>query len=131
MKRALLVACAAVVLMSGRPGDTAEAGVVQRLQATGTPVVGEENPFHVRSLDLRLGPRLGRSPAEASGRALVSLGVGVSERGVVQLKNSRTGVTCTMLIVPMGPNPDAGILGGHRGLVVDDMVRNSMSPCVE
>ena len=47
-----------------------------------------------------------------------------------QLTNKRTGVTCTMLIV-QGPEVDPGIHALSSGPVLDRIVNNVASPCVE
>jgi hypothetical protein len=55
----------------------------------------------------------------------------------LRLHNPRTGVTCSMLIVPMRPAVDAGIFPGAiapaapERRTADDIVRNQASPCVE
>lgn len=47
-----------------------------------------------------------------------------------QLRNRRTGVTCTLRILRIGPSMDPGIAGG-TGDLVDSIVNNGVSPCVE
>ena len=57
--------------------------------------------------------------------------------GFLRLHNPRTGVTCSMLIVPVRPAVDAGIFPGAiapaapESRTADDIVRNQASPCVE
>ncbi len=53
------------------------------------------------------------------------------EPGLVQLRNRRTGVTCTMLIVPVTPSVDPGMLVNASDHHLDPIVRNDLSPCHE
>ena len=61
----------------------------------------------------------------------------VQARDDLRLHNPRTGVTCSMLIVPVRPAVDAGIFPGaiapaaDERRTADDIVRNQASPCVE
>jgi hypothetical protein len=53
------------------------------------------------------------------------------EPGLMQLRNRRTGVTCTLLIVPVEPSVDAGMLVTTSDHHLDPIVRNDLSPCHE
>ena len=50
------------------------------------------------------------------------------QSGFMQLRNKRAGVTCTMLIVPVSPSLDAGILKPTPQLH-DPIVQNDSSAC--
>lgn len=50
-----------------------------------------------------------------------------------QLSNGRTGVTCTLRVVPAGTSTDAGMIRSlpQRRSHPDRILRNDLSPCVE
>jgi hypothetical protein len=54
-----------------------------------------------------------------------------AESGQHQLTNRRTGVTCTLRIVPMRESVDPGAVAGTGGGRPDPIVRNDVSPCVD
>jgi len=56
---------------------------------------------------------------------------GPARTKLLQLENHRSGVTCTMRIMQVNPDLDAGIVSGASGPHPDPIVRNSASPCVE
>ncbi|HEY6546337.1 MAG TPA: hypothetical protein VI589_00465 [Vicinamibacteria bacterium] len=76
-------------------------------------------------------------PAQAQEGLRPAPSTGRMESGFLRLHNPRTGVTCSMLIVPATPSVDAGIFPGAiapaapERRAADDIVRNQASPCVE
>ena len=88
-----------------------------------------EQPFGIAPLQLgnpgRKGPfQLAKTPRLAVRSKQAS-------PGMTQLRNRRTGVTCTMRIVRVEPSVDPGILASTMETRTDPMVRNELSPCVE
>ena len=129
MKRALLLALAAVLSVADRPGGVA-ASEVARGSATPGPKIATADPFPLKPLDLRLWPGVGwRRPRPFEPPRLEG---GAKERPprFTQLTNPRTGVTCTMRILPAGPSVDPRGTAGFGRDVPDDIVRNSASPCL-
>jgi hypothetical protein len=126
MKRALLfVVCGAAFATGQQRSEAIEATRGGSIVAS--QVAAVDDPFQVRPLNLSLWPQVGWRRAGPFTQQSPEPGMGPMARG---LTNPRTGVTCTMRILPMEKNPDPGIVRQSEGTVPDDIVRNSASPCL-
>jgi len=84
-----------------------------------------------RAEPLHLGPPAPR-PFQLLPRAPVSVTAAPARPGETQLRNRRTGVTCTLRIIRVPEPVDPGMpIGSAYPAEPDPSVRNDLSPCSE
>jgi hypothetical protein len=76
-------------------------------------------------------PQTGIKPSGKPGSQPQTRGQKVTDSGVTQLQNKRTGVTCTLRILRIDPPVDPGMVATAPGTMDDPVARNKLSPCVE
>lgn len=123
MRLAFLLALAAAPMTDQHPTDARAAAAIQATRPS--------QNFQAAPLQLGLAPIAPFQPG-VSVQAPPSLVASPPVRET-QLRNRRTGVTCTLRVIRAGASMDPGILvPPFRGArEADPIVRNDVAPCVE
>jgi hypothetical protein len=123
-----LLVLAGLIVAEGSPAGRVLSGTFSARPAVAAGLGRPEQPFNAPPLQrggvARPNPFQLLKPLE-----LVPLSHS-TDSGFVQLRSKRTGVTCTMLIVPVDPSVDPGILVTTSEDRPDPIVRNELSPCL-